>query len=72
MANPNATPEERRAYDAVRGFMQDMGYTPSIRELARLIGRSPSMARAHLASLQRKGYINRPANTLRVIILLKD
>lgn len=70
MANKDATPEEQRALDLVIKFILDNGYAPSVREVAAMIGRSPSMARLHLTNLQRKGYITRPLNTMRVIRIL--
>lgn len=52
---------------AIEGFVLEHGFTPTVRELARLLGLSnPSAAFKHMTSLERKGYLRREDGELRL------
>ena len=56
---PPLTPRQRQVLDFIESFVQDHGYTPSYREIARGIGlSSPSTVHQHIQSLCEKGVIN--------------
>jgi len=61
-------PRQRRILDYVLSTVEERGYPPSVREIADAVGlASPSTVHAHLAALQRKGYVKRDATKPRAI-----
>ncbi len=55
----------------VRKEMKRIGYSPSLREVSKIVNVSPETVRFHLISLERKGYVERPAKTYRAIKVLR-
>jgi len=57
---PNLTERQEQVLNAIREFITDHGYPPSIRELGALVGiRSTNGVSDHLKALERKGYLTR-------------
>ena len=60
---------QRRLLEAAREYFAVQGYPPTTRELAVLVGRSPSTVQYQLGQLQRMGRIHRHPNIARSIVV---
>ena len=63
------TPKQREAYEVIRSFQENNGYTPTVRELGELLGKSKTAAHSLVDALVRKGYASRTYGLDRSIIL---
>jgi repressor LexA len=64
------TDRQRAILDYVRGFVDEHGYPPTVREIGEAVGlRSPSTVHAHLAQLERAGLLRRDPTKPRAIEL---
>ena len=64
------TDRQRAILDYVRGFVEEHGYPPTVREIGEAVGlRSPSTVHAHLAQLERAGVLRRDPTKPRAIEL---
>jgi len=63
---------QREVLLKIQNYIEENGYSPSVRELCKLTGKSsPATIHFHLKALKRKGYINyneRKNRTIRVLI----
>jgi repressor LexA len=60
MAPQTLTPRQREVLQIIEAHMRERGYPPSVREIGEAVGlTSPSTVHAHLAALQRRGYLRR-------------
>jgi len=67
---PMVTDRQRAILDYVRGFVEEHGYPPTVREIGEAVGlRSPSTVHAHLAQLERAGVLRRDPTKPRAIEL---
>lgn len=65
------TAAQRRVLEFVRGFIEEKGYPPSVREIGDGVGMaSSSTVHGHLARLEEKGYIKRDPAKSRTIDLI--
>lgn len=70
---PQLRPRTRDVLTALTAAIQDKGYPPSIRQLAKAVGlTSPSSVKHHLDILDEMGYIRRTPGQPRALELLKD
>ena len=53
------TQRQHRVLQTIERFVQDEGYTPSVREIGGVLGLAPATVQQHLEVLERKGYIRR-------------
>lgn len=67
---PILSPAERRALDAVDGFIANNGFPPSTRDLAAALDCWPSHAGRMLDALAAKGAIRRAAGRARGLVVL--
>jgi repressor LexA len=64
------TERQRAILDYLRGFVDEHGYPPTVREIGEAVGlRSPSTVHAHLAQLERAGQLRRDPTKPRAIEL---
>jgi repressor LexA len=64
------TERQRAILDYLRGFVDEHGYPPTVREIGEAVGlRSPSTVHAHLAQLERAGLLRRDPTKPRAIEL---
>lgn len=64
------TEKQKQIYDIIRTYIDNNGYPPSVREICIKAGlKSTSTVHAHLASLERQGYISRDSGRTRAISL---
>ena len=64
------TERQRAILDYLRGFVDDHGYPPTVREIGQAVGlRSPSTVHAHLAQLERAGLLRRDPTKPRALEL---
>jgi repressor LexA len=57
---PTLTARQREVLEIIERHMQVRGYPPSVREIGEAVGlTSPSTVHAHLAALQKRGYLRR-------------
>jgi repressor LexA len=62
------TPRQREVLEIIEQHMRERGYPPSVREIGDAVGlTSPSTVHAHLAALQRRGYLRRDPTKPRAI-----
>ena len=66
------TPAQRRVYVKTVNLIRQMGYPPSLREIARETGTSANAVRSALLILERKGYVGRADTKFRSIRILKS
>jgi repressor LexA len=65
------TDRQREIYDYVVAYVDEHGYPPTVREIGQEVGlASPSTVHAHLANLERAGYIRRDPTKPRALELL--
>ncbi len=65
------TDRQREIYDYVVAYVDEHGYPPTVREIGEKVGlASPSTVHAHLANLERAGYIRRDPTKPRALELL--
>jgi repressor LexA len=63
---------QREIYDFVVGYVDRHGYPPTVREIGDAVGlASPSTVHAHLANLERAGYLKRDPTKPRALEVLK-
>ena len=61
------TDRQRRVLEAIESFILEHGYSPTIRQLGKLVGiASPSAVFKHILSLERKGYLKRKRGEMRL------
>ena len=66
------TEKQRELFDAIKDYIQENGYSPTIRELCELLGKnSPATIHFGLKILKRKGYIDYVYNRNRTIRIIK-
>jgi repressor LexA len=62
---------QREIYDFVVGYVDGHGYPPTVREIGEAVGlASPSTVHAHLANLERAGYLKRDPTKPRALEVL--
>jgi repressor LexA len=65
---PTLTPRQREVLEIIEEHMRKRGYPPSVREIGEAVGlTSPSTVHAHLAALQKRGYLRRDPTKPRAI-----
>ncbi|CAN5115178.1 transcriptional repressor LexA [soil metagenome] len=65
------TDRQREIYDYLTAYVDEHGYPPTVREIGEQVGlASPSTVHAHLANLERAGYIRRDPTKPRAVELL--
>jgi repressor LexA len=73
MAAPDLTDRQRGILDFIEAETRQRGYPPSVREIGEAVGlTSTSTVHAHLASLQRLGYLRRDPTKPRAIEVRYD
>jgi repressor LexA len=66
------TQRQREIYDFVVGYADERGYPPTVREIGEAVGlASPSTVHAHLANLERAGYLRRDPTKPRALELVR-
>src|SRR2546426_9185990 len=64
------TKRQREIYEFVTRFVDEHGYPPTVREIGDAVGlASPSTVHAHLANLERAGFLKRDPTKPRAIEL---
>lgn len=67
------TTKQEIVFDAIKSYIHDYGYSPTIRELCTITGRrSPGTIHAELKILKRKGYIDYIYNRNRTIRVINE
>ena len=65
------TNREQTVLEGISAFQRQHGYAPTIRELCPLVGlSSTSSVASHLKALERKGFLERKAESPRVMLIL--
>jgi repressor LexA len=66
------TQRQREVYEFVVSYVDAHGYPPTVREIGEAVGlASPSTVHAHLANLERAGYLRRDPTKPRALELMK-
>ena len=67
------TDKQEIVLDIVKGYIQEHGYSPTVRELCEILGlKSPATVHFHLKRLKKKGYIDYIYNRNRTIKVLNE
>lgn len=62
------TPRQREVLEVIEQYQRERGFPPSVREIGQAVGlASPSSVHAHLATLQKLGFLHRDATKPRAI-----
>ncbi len=64
------TYRQRRVLEVIRDYAQLQGYPPSVRDVAVLVGLSPSATQYQIDQLVVKGWIRRHPNRPRALVVL--
>ncbi len=73
MADVTLTPRQREILEVIEQHQRDRGFPPSVREIGEAVGlTSPSTVHAHLATLQRLGFLRRDPPKPRAIEVRVD
>jgi repressor LexA len=65
------TDRQREIYEYVAAYLREHGYPPTVREIGEAVGlASPSTVHAHLANLERAGYVRRDPTKPRALELV--
>ena len=64
------TPKQAEMLRVIKQFTEENGYTPSIRELAELTGRTTTPTHSMLVQLERRGHIKRVPGQARCLELV--
>ncbi|GFN35401.1 LexA family protein [Tepidimicrobium xylanilyticum] len=65
--------KESKLFDAIVKYIDENGYSPSIRELSEIVGfKSTSTVHRYLSKLEEKGYIERKENSSRALKVIKN
>ena len=67
------TPRQSEVFNAIKDYQARLGFPPTVKELAELIGvSSPNAAADHVNVLKRKGYITVAPGAARGITIVDD
>lgn len=67
------TYQQSRVLEAIKEYLQETGYPPSVRELGKKLGlKSTATVHSHLRTLERKGYLLRTAQKSRAYTIVGD
>src|SRR5688572_25804093 len=73
MPDVTLTPRQREVLEVIEQYQRERGFPPSVREIGQAVGlTSPSTVHAHLATLQRLGYLRRDPTKPRAIEVRYD
>src|SRR5690606_35722982 len=62
MADVTLTPRQREILEVIEQYQRDRGFPPSVRDIGQAVGlTSPSTIHAHLATLDKLGFLRRDA-----------
>ena len=61
------TPKQKKVLDFINQFTEENGYSPSLNEIAKFIGKAVSTAQHFVNELQSKGYLQKEENVARGI-----
>jgi repressor LexA len=68
MPDVTLTPRQREVLEVIEQFQRERGFPPSVREIGEAVGlTSPSTVHAHLATLQKLGFLHRDPTKPRAI-----
>ncbi|MBT1248253.1 MULTISPECIES: transcriptional repressor LexA [unclassified Thermosipho (in: thermotogales)] len=65
------TEKQKKVLDFITSYIQQNGYSPSIRDIAKHFKLTPRGAHIHVIALEKKGYITRNPKNSRSISLIK-
>ncbi|ABR31038.1 LexA family transcriptional regulator [Thermosipho melanesiensis] len=65
------TEKQQKVLDFIKNYIQQNGYSPSIRDIAKHFKLTPRGAHIHVIALEKKGYITRNPKNSRSISLVK-
>lgn len=64
--NPNVlTPKQKRVLDFIRDFQSKNGYSPSLKEISRYIGKSITTSQHYVEELKKRGFIKKQRDIAR-------
>ena len=64
----NMTKKQEEIYNAIVAFIQEKGYSPTVREIGKMVNlKSPSTVHVHLMMLEAEGYITSEPGKQRTI-----
>ena len=73
MAQEKLSDRQQQIYDFIREWTRKKGYPPTVRDICAAVNlKSTSSVHAHLATLERKGYIHRDPTKTRAIEIMDD
>ncbi len=67
---PALSRTQRRVYEAIRAYVTENGYSPTLREIAAATGQAFSTVDYQVRQLAEKGWLRRHPNRPRALVLL--
>jgi len=61
------TGKQKKTLDFINFFLREKGFSPSLHEIAKFLGKNPSTAQYYVNELKEKGYLTKNANKARGI-----
>lgn len=65
------TKKQRNVFLFIKNFIEENGYSPSVREIGKGVNKAISTVHVHLLNLEQQGYIKSPIGKHRGIEILK-
>lgn len=66
------TPKQERVYKAIKEYILENGYSPSVRDICEMLSLSPATVHGHLVHLREKEYIKFEDGICRSIRIIKN
>lgn len=71
--NEQLTDRQKEILEFIRQFIEESGYPPTLRDIARKFGMSSTYGvQRHIDALTKKGYLSKESNTSRGLCLVRD
>ena len=64
----NMTPKQKKVYDFIESFYQEKGYSPTLVEIAKKLGKTVPTIHQYVEALIKKEYLHKTKGTVRNII----
>lgn len=66
------TGKQKKTLDFINSFLREKGFSPSLHEIAKYLGKNLSTAQYYVNELEEKGYLTKNANKARGISLISN
>lgn len=68
----NLSEAQQRVYKTIKNFIDEYGYSPTVREIGKVLSKTPGTINFEIKMLKRKGYLDYTPLKSRTIRILKN